>query len=327
MSKPYEGDSATFAVPGLKGVNSAGGDAVVGQASGGGRGLAGTSDSQAGVYGASNTFVGVWGESQSPASAGQPGVFGISPHWQGVHGESTDQVGVYGVSKNFVGVWGESQSPASAGQPGVFGISANWQGVHGESTDQVGVFGASKNFVGVWGESATPGQPGIFGKGPGLAGSFSGNVLVTGTITATLDVVLGSDCAEQFDVAETQNVEPGSVMVLCGENSVRVCDTQYDKRAAGVVSGAGDFKPGLILGGSSETSERRKPLALAGKVYCKVDADFGSIDVGDLLTTSSTPGCAMKAGDRALSFGAVIGKALRPLQSGRGLIPILVSLQ
>ena len=64
-----------------------------------------------------------------------------------------------------------------------------------------------------------------------------------------------------------------------------------------------------------------------GKVYCKVDADYASIEVGDLLTTSSTPGHAMKADDPFKTFGAVIGKALRPLKAGRGLIPILVALQ
>jgi hypothetical protein len=69
------------------------------------------------------------------------------------------------------------------------------------------------------------------------------------------------------------------------------------------------------------------PVALLGKVYCKVDAECGSVDVGDLLTTSATPGHAMKAGDPLKAFGAVIGKALRPLQAGQGLIPILVALQ
>ena len=63
-----------------------------------------------------------------------------------------------------------------------------------------------------------------------------------------------------------------------------------------------------------------------GKVFCKVDAKFGAIEVGDLLTTSSTPGYAMKASDPFKAFGAVIGKALRPLTVGQGLIPILISL-
>jgi hypothetical protein len=35
----------------------------------------------------------------------------------------------------------------------------------------------------------------------------------------------------------------------------------------------------------------------------------------------------MKAVDPATAFGAVIGKALRALDEGQGLIPILVTLQ
>jgi hypothetical protein len=64
-----------------------------------------------------------------------------------------------------------------------------------------------------------------------------------------------------------------------------------------------------------------------GKVYCKVDAELSPLEVGDLLTTSATPGHAMKATDPLNAFGAVIGKALRPLKTGKGLIPILIALQ
>jgi hypothetical protein len=69
------------------------------------------------------------------------------------------------------------------------------------------------------------------------------------------------------------------------------------------------------------------PLALVGKVYCKVDADPAPIGVGDLLTTSARAGFGMKATDSAQAFGAVIGKALKPLRAGQGMIPILVALQ
>ena len=64
-----------------------------------------------------------------------------------------------------------------------------------------------------------------------------------------------------------------------------------------------------------------------GKVFCKVDAQFGAIEVGDLLTTSPTTGHAMRAEDPMKAFGAVIGKALRPLAEGQGLIPVLIALQ
>lgn len=69
------------------------------------------------------------------------------------------------------------------------------------------------------------------------------------------------------------------------------------------------------------------PIALVGKVYCKVDAQYDSIEIGDLLTTSLTMGHAMKAGDHTKAFGTVIGKALAALESGTDLIPILVALQ
>ena len=71
----------------------------------------------------------------------------------------------------------------------------------------------------------------------------------------------------------------------------------------------------------------RIPIALSGKVYCKVDAEPSPIQIGDLLTTSETPGHAMKAEDPFKAFGAVLGKALRALGAGQGLIPILVALQ
>lgn len=86
------------------------------------------------------------------------------------------------------------------------------------------------------------------------------------------------------------------------------------------------YKPGIVLD-KQQTSGNRQPIALLGKVFCKVDAQFGAIEVGDLLTSSPTPGHAMKTSDPFKAFGAVIGKALRPLEEGQGLIPILIALQ
>jgi hypothetical protein len=69
------------------------------------------------------------------------------------------------------------------------------------------------------------------------------------------------------------------------------------------------------------------PIALMGKVYCKVDAQYGAIEIGDLLTTSATPGHAMKAADPTKAFGAILGKALKGMDAGVGSIPVLVALQ
>jgi hypothetical protein len=121
-------------------------------------------------------------------------------------------------------------------------------------------------------------------------------------------------------------VDPGTVMVIEQEGKLKECDLPYDKRVAGVISGAGFYKPGLVLD-KQKSNENRKSISLMGKVYCKVDAQSSPIDVGDLLTTSSTKGHAMKAADPVKAFGSVIGKALRPLKGGTDLIPILIALQ
>ena len=112
--------------------------------------------------------------------------------------------------------------------------------------------------------------------------------------------------------------------MLSGAESIAVSDTAYDHRVAGIVSGAGNYRPGLVLG---RRVGGRHPVALNGKVWCLVEAGDEAVSLGDLLTTSATPGHAMRATDRARAFGAVIGKALGELRSGRGLIPVLVALQ
>lgn len=162
--------------------------------------------------------------------------------------------------------------------------------------------------------------PAILGEGS-LAGRFKGDVEVTGDIRLT-----NADCAEDFDIANADFVEPGTVMVLGEDGVLQPSQSAYDKRVAGVVSGAGNYKPGIVLD-KQGSQPNRKPIALLGKVYCKVDASVAPVKVGDLLTTSPKPGHAMKATDRDQAFGSVIGKALRPLHEGCGLIPILIALQ
>lgn len=141
------------------------------------------------------------------------------------------------------------------------------------------------------------------------------------------DIILeNADCAEEFDIAAVAALEPGTVVVLDDDGKLGASAEAYDRRVAGVISGAGAYRPGIVLDRQA-TDAPRQPVALVGKVYCKVDASFGAISVGDLLTTAPTSGHAMRANDPAQAFGAVLGKALRSLSEGRGLIPILVALQ
>ena len=225
------------------------------------------------------------------------------------------------VGQGVVGVQGISES------------SANAVGVQGKAHSGTGVLGLTdggNHHHGVVGISAaTEGtSAGICGRGK-IAGLFEGDVEVTGDIKL-LNSQLG-DFAEDFDTSE-ENVEPGTVMVLSENGSLQLSCQKYDKKVAGIVSGAGGYKPAIILGekkrsDNTNKNKNRLPVALVGKVYCKVDARQSPIETGDLLTTSSTKGYAMKAEDPIKSFGAVMGKALGSLKDGLGLIPVLVTLQ
>jgi hypothetical protein len=158
------------------------------------------------------------------------------------------------------------------------------------------------------------------------------NVTDTGKASIFLDgntgdiVLQNADCAEDFDIADAETSEPGSLMVLDEQGRLRQSRQPYDRTVVGVLSGAGECRPGIVLD-RRPSDNPRAALAMVGKVYCKVDATYNPISVGDLLTTSATPGHAMKAVDPQQAFGAVIGKALRAHREGPGLIPILAALQ
>lgn len=148
------------------------------------------------------------------------------------------------------------------------------------------------------------------------------------TSTGVLTITGGSDVAEAFPVGNVAAIDPGTVMVIDGEHPglLKMSDTPYDRKVAGIVSGAGGIKAGVTLGDSAHATGIGV-LAMAGRVYCKADALKGPIAPGDLLTTSTVPGYAMRAENVARAQGAIIGKAMTPLRGGRGLVLVLVSLQ
>jgi hypothetical protein len=126
------------------------------------------------------------------------------------------------------------------------------------------------------------------------------------------------DIAERFKAVD--KIMPGDVVVFDGKSkAAKLCGMEGDNRVVGVVSG----NPGFILG----TDEDQIPIALCGRVPCKVDANFAPIDIGDLLTTSKTKGHAQKVTNGKNLSGAVIGKALESLDSGKGEIMIFVFMQ
>ena len=155
----------------------------------------------------------------------------------------------------------------------------------------------------------------------------NGDIHSAGDLEVVGDIkLIGSDCAEEFEVALDDDAGPGSVMVIGADGRLRHSSAAYDTAVAGIVSGAGAYRPGIVLG-RDPRRQRSVPIALAGRVHCRADATAVPITVGDLLTTSDLPGHAMVAADRTRTSGAVLGKALSPLSSGTGMVPVLVALQ
>ncbi len=147
---------------------------------------------------------------------------------------------------------------------------------------------------------------------------------------ARVDVleIVGADLAEKFPVDSPECAVPGTVMEIdpAVPGRLRVADSEYSPRVAGVVSGANDLSVGAVLG-NLPGHEDAPPIALSGRVWVLCDATSGPIEPGNLLTTSNTPGHAMKAADRDRAYGAIIGKAMSSLKDGKGLVLVLVSLQ
>lgn len=134
----------------------------------------------------------------------------------------------------------------------------------------------------------------------------NGNVQIHGQCTASEQ----GNC----DIAETflslDGAGPGDVVSLAPSRfkAMRLADRPYDPMLAGVVS----TEPTLLMG--QDDVPEGVAIALAGVVPVKVTLENGPIAVGDLLTSSSTPGHAMRAGRP----GPVIGKAMEPFDGGQG---------
>src|SRR5260370_20666422 len=164
-----------------------------------------------------------------------------------ITGQATDPLspGVLGQPMNInlpgsvaIGVKGDGGSGFPSVDPLNRALKRTGIGVLGTTADSFG--------AGVRGENTAGGDAGYFDGKVRVTGDLN----VMGTVFAKVDVVLGSDCAEDFDVAPTAEIEPGTVMVLSDNGALRPSQDPYDKKVAGVISGAGDCRPGLILGRS-----------------------------------------------------------------------------
>ena len=179
------------------------------------------------------------------------------------------------------------------------------------------------------------------GSNPGTAGSPANYDLIikdNGHVSVNvLEIQGGADLAEKFDVggassaarAELVDLQPGLLVSIDPQHAGKlvVSDRAYDRRVAGVISGAGGVAPGMIMGQAGSVASGQQAVALNGRVYCWADASGGPITPGDLLTTSDTAGHAMRVKNYSKAHGAIIGKAMTTLQRGKGLVLVLVTLQ
>lgn len=316
-------------------------------------GIVGSSAEAGGVYGfAQGNGTGVFGES----TGGGAGIFGKSASGSGVYGSSSGSGnGVRGSSNGT----GAGVSGISLTAPGVKGFSGGY-GVEGSSTNSYGGFfsGLGNDHL----DLALGGAIGRINTDPGnensqLYLSSNADVIIKldndggedgvfrlknsggtdvvkideagKTTTKVLEITGGSDLSEQFDVDASQHIQPGIVVSIDPQNPGKlvISNEAYDHKVAGIISGAGGVKPGMLMSQSGTLADGKHPVALTGRVYCLADASHEPIRTGDLLTTSDTPGHAMKVGDFPKAQGAIIGKAMTPLDEGKGLVLVLVTLQ
>ena len=145
-------------------------------------------------------------------------------------------------------------------------------------------------------------------------------------VTTALEITGGGDLVEAFD--STGECAPGTVVVIDPANPGNLMPSSepYDTKVAGAVSGAGGVSHGVLLT-QKDVLEGDTLVAMTGRVFVRCTTESGPIQPGDLLTTSSLAGHAMKALERERSGGAVLGKAMTSLDEDTGLVLVLVNLQ
>jgi hypothetical protein len=264
------------------------------------------------------------------------GVFGKTnrSYGAGVRGEN-----IGSGNENYFGVIGKATTSGTGSSYGLYGEAASngtgkVYGVYGKTSG-----GSAYQRYAVVGENVGSGYGGYFTSSAGVglyaagngfypAAKFRGNVQILRYTDSSVILELGEglDYAEGFDVSDESGISSGTVLVIDSDNpgNLKVSDKAYDTRVAGIVAGAKGLGSGVRLGGEQFDSD----VALAGRVYCNVDATEAGIQPGDLLTTASLKGYAMKVADHNRSQGATLGKAMESLEKGnKGQILVLVTLQ
>jgi hypothetical protein len=246
--------------------------------------------------------------------------------------------GIYGqtATAGGYGIFGNNVATSGSGV-GVLGTSnASGPGVNGTSLATTGFS------LGFYGQTSSPGAvvallraqaggdviTGQFGVGAKAVNVFRVDSTGKGFFDGGTQTG-GADFAESVAIAGAKSLyEPGDLMIVdsSANRQLTLAAQSYSTLVAGIYS----TRPGVLatIHKMNEAAlQSEVPLAVMGIVPCKVSAENGPIQRGDLLVTSSTPGHAMKGTDRNRMLGAVVGKALEPLSEGSGVIEVLVTLQ
>ena len=287
-----------------------------------------------GVYGRSYDGVGVYGVSNSSAS------------WMaGVHGENTGGgYGVYGTSNSTSGYGGYFTNYSSDGVAlyaygtGTARDKATLRVTNGETSGGMAAYltNNSNYHNAHFYNNGSGGVLYLQNGGTGADGTGGGDfitalngdendaqfrVLTNGEVRSDVGYYTpAADFAEMLPAA--QDLNPGDVLIIGQDGKLARSTQPFQTSVMGIYS----TKPGFV-GGQPVDGDLpdRVPLAIVGVVPVKVSAENGAIHPGDLLTTSSTPGHAMRA-DHFVG-GAIIGKALGTLEQGTGVVQMLVTLQ
>jgi hypothetical protein len=296
-------------------------DGLVIEAGGAGETIEAHAEDGTGIWVTSDTNLGL--NAHSYDTSDYPGVYGCSASDQSTCADHKDDSGAAGVS--------------GYGGPGVFGQGTLGYGVLGKA----GVFGA-----GVKGEGNALSFGGWFTNTDQVvllvtsgAENSDNAIQVDGGHDNEIDFrvtndgdVYGdggsyhspADFAEMMAVSgDASGYEPGDVLIISPDvdQSVTLAASSYSSAVVGVYS----TEPGFVAGYTDDITGEI-PVAMVGVVPCKVSAENGAIQRGELLVTASMPGHAMRAGDNPPQ-GTVLGKALGELTEGTGVIEILVTLQ
>jgi len=160
-----------------------------------------------------------------------------------------------------------------------------------------------------------------------------GNVYADGSFYGAGFHTGSADVAEWVPVSEP--VEPGDVLEFDPERAGYYRKTRSP--CSTLVGGVVSTNPGFVLGSQVRGSDTGLTtddsrlvtddsalLALLGIVPVKVTDEGGPIQSGDLLVASFTPGYAMRWDPDTDRTCGLVGKALEPLESGTGMIQMLL---